>query len=96
MRRYDGSRVWRRKGWVLQERRLLQVVGGRLFETPADLGALLPAALPEPFSTADLAAASAHPRRLAQKMAYCLREMGAIKAVGKRGNAILYTRALNS
>jgi hypothetical protein len=74
----------------------LQVVGGRLFETPADLAALLPATLPEPFSTSDLAAASAHPRRLAQKMAYCLREMGAIEAVGKRGNAILYTRVLNS
>ncbi len=92
VRRYDDQRAWRRKGWVVQERRLLQVVGGRLFETPADMGALLPPALVQPFSTSDLAAASAQPRRLAQKMAYCLREMGAIKAVGKRGNAILYVR----
>jgi hypothetical protein len=56
------------------------------------VGALLPAALPDPFSVSDLASASAQPRRLAQKMAYCLREMGAIEAVGKRGNAILYSR----
>jgi hypothetical protein len=92
VRRYDAGRAWRRKGWVVQERRLLQVLGGRLFETPADMGALLPPALVQPFSVSDLASANSQPRRLAQKMAYCLREMGAIEAVGKRGNAILYTR----
>jgi hypothetical protein len=29
--------------------------------------------------------------RLAGKMAYCLREMGAIQRIGKQGNAFLYT-----
>ena len=53
---------------------------------------LLPAALVESFTTSDLAAAIGRPRRLAQRMAYCLREMGVIEAVGKQGNAILYTR----
>ena len=92
-RRYDGKRGWRRRGWVTHERRLLEVVGGRLFETVADMHALIPADLAEPFTTADLAAAIGKPRWLAQKMAYCLREMGAIAAVGKRGNAIRYIRA---
>jgi len=92
IRRYDRKRGWRRKGWVTHERRLLQVVDNRLFETPADMAALLPADLAEPFATSDLAAAIAKPRRLAQKMAYCLREMGVIAAVGKRGNAILYRK----
>jgi hypothetical protein len=91
-RRYDGKRGWRRKGWVTHERRLLEVVGRRLFETPADMGALLPSSLTEPFTTAELAAAIARPRWLAQKMAYCLREMGEIAQVGKRGKAILYTK----
>jgi hypothetical protein len=91
-RRYDGKRGWRRGGWVTHERRLLEVVGRRLFETPADMRALLPNALDEPFTTSELAAAIARPRRLAQKMAYCLREMGVIAPVGKRGNAILYTK----
>ena len=91
-RRYDGKRGWRRRGWVTHERRLLEVVGRRLFETPADMRALLPNALDEPFTTSELAAAIARPRWLAQKMAYCLREMGVIAPVGKRGNAILYTR----
>jgi len=92
VRRYDGTRGWRRRGWITHERRLLQVVGQRLFETPADLGVLVPPTLAEPFTTADLAAAIARPRRLAQRMAYCLREMDAITSVGKRGSAILYTR----
>jgi hypothetical protein len=94
LRRYDGRRAWRRKGWVVQERRLLTVVGHRAFKTPADMLTLLPADLIEPFTTSDLAVAIDQPRWLAQKMAYCLREMGAITSVGKQGNAFLYTRAL--
>lgn len=90
--RRDPTRGWRRRGWVIHERRLLQVVDRRLFETPADMAALIPAELPEPFTTADVAAAIAQRRRLAQRMAYCLREMGVITQVGKQGRAILYTR----
>jgi hypothetical protein len=93
VRRYDGKRGWRRRGWVTHERRLLDVVERRLFKTPADVGALVPSTLVEPFTTSDLAAVTGKPRWLAQKMAYCLREMGAILQVGKRGRAILYTRA---
>jgi len=68
------------------------MVGQRFFETPAGLAALVPAALPDPFTTADPAAGIVRPRRLAQKMTYCLRHMNATVAVGKRGNAICYTR----
>lgn len=93
VRRYDGSRAWRRRGWVTHQRRLLQIVDQVRFCTPAEMGRLLPPALGEPFGTSDLAAAIARPRRLAQQMAYCLREMGEIEAAGKQGNAILYTRA---
>jgi hypothetical protein len=92
VRRYDGRRGWRRHGWVTHERRLLQVVDQHLFETPADVCTLVPPTLPEPFTTSNLAAAISKPRWLARKMAYCLREMGALAPVGKQGNAILYTR----
>ncbi len=90
VRRYDPKRGWRRKGWVTQERRLLEVVEQRLFETPEDMRAQIPSELPEPFTTSELAVAIGGPRRLAQKMAYCLREMGAIAPAGKRGRAMLY------
>ena len=89
-RRYDGTRNWRRKGWGTHERRLLQVVDRRLFEAPADMQTMIPASLVEPFTTTQLAEAINQPLWLAQKMAYCLREMGAIKAVGRRGRGILY------
>lgn len=93
VRRHDPARRWRRQGWVTHERRLLEVVDRQRFETPADLAALLPPTLPEPFTTSDLAASLPRPRRLAQRMAYCLREMQVIDPVGKQGNAILYVRA---
>jgi hypothetical protein len=92
VRRYDGTRRWRRGGWVTHERHLLEVVGREQFEKPEDMGRLLPSTVPSPFTTYDLAVAIRRPRRLAQRMAYCLREMGLIQPAGKRGRAILYTR----
>ncbi|MCP4549990.1 MAG: hypothetical protein GY835_26325 [bacterium] len=91
-RRYEAGRARRRKGWVIEERRLVDVVESRIFSTPEDMVALLPAGLPEPFTTADLAAASGLPRWRAQKMAYCLREMGAIRQMGKIGRSLAYSR----
>jgi hypothetical protein len=93
VRRYVGKRkAWRRRGWATEERRLVDVVEQRRFETPADIATLLPSTLDEPFTTADLAAAIDQPRRVAQRMAYCLRKMDVITSVGKRSHAILYVR----
>jgi hypothetical protein len=94
LRRFDAKRRgWRRKGWVIVERRLLEVVGARALRGTDDLKGFLPEDLVEPFGTADLARAIGRPRRLAQRMAYCLRNAGVITQAGKAGNAILYTRA---
>jgi hypothetical protein len=93
VRRYEGMRRWRQRGWVTEERRLLEVVERKLFEVPADMGELLPSKLEEPFTTADLAGAIDCRQKLAQKMAYCLRRTGVIEQVGKRGMANLYVRA---
>ena len=92
VRRYSGGKRRGRAGWLTVERRLLNVVTQHVFENPADLSALLPAELPEEFTTLDLAQALGGPRGLAQKMVYCLREMGEIVQVGKRGRAYLYSR----
>jgi hypothetical protein len=85
-----GRRRRRGQDWRRHERRLLDVVGQRLFSTPEDLLREIPPDLPSPFTTADLARCLSMPRRLSQKMAYCLREMGAITPVGKARNEILY------
>lgn len=90
-RRYEGKRNWRRGGWITEERRLLEVVDRRLFEEAADWQALLPEKLGESFTTRDLAEAMDISRRLAQKMAYCLREARVFELIGKRGRANLYS-----
>jgi hypothetical protein len=92
VRRFDGVRGWRRRGWVTEERKLLRVVDKRIINTPADMQAFIPATLAEPFSVTDLATAIDINRKLAQKMVYCLRTMGCVAHVGKRGNAMLYAR----
>jgi len=114
---------WRRKGWRIHDRKLIEVVDRRGLETPADFLAFLPplwldsaksarepraeyaagqrrkkaAAPPSPtpdpeftFTTRELADALRVSRYFAQKITYCLREMGAIRSVGKRGRAIVY------
>lgn len=92
-RRHAPGRAWRRRGWIRCERSLLEVIESRVFRSPDDLLRLIPEDLAEPFSTAMLAAALNIPRRLAQQMAYCLREMDALEITGKKGNSLLYTRA---
>ena len=89
-RRYTPNRSWRRKGWTIEERRLLDVVDTLLISNSDDLAALLPAGLPERFTTSDLAHELGRPRRAAQQMAYCLRIADVIVAVGKSGNAVEY------
>jgi len=93
VRRYEGKRKWRRRGWIIEERRLLEVVDRRLFEKGADLQALLPEKVGESFTTRDLAEAMGIRRQLAQKMAFCLRKVRVIELVGKRGRANLYAVA---
>ncbi len=83
----------RRKPWEIDERRLLEVLDSLSLHHPADYLAFLPDALGEPFTTADLAAAIGRPPWIARKVAYVLREMGILRAVGKRGRAVLYRRA---
>ena len=92
LRRYDGKRGWRKKGWVVAERRLLEVVERRLFAQPKDWLAFLPQQTAEPFTTKDLAEANSIRRPLAQKMAYCLCQAQLIRLLGKRGRSNLYER----
>ncbi len=90
MRRYEGKGKWRRRGWVIEERRLLRVVDRRLFGKAGDVQALLPAKIGESFTTRDLVDAMGVRIQLAQKMAYCLHKARVIELIGKRGRANLY------
>ncbi len=83
----------REKEWEVQERRLVEVLDSVALHHPADYLAFVPPSLVEPFTTADLAGAIARPRWMARKIAYVLREMGVLTAIGRAGNAILYERS---
>lgn len=94
VRRPVKKKYFRSKGWITTERRLLEVVDRRVFASAGDLAALLPAALPDPFTARELATAMRQPAWLAQKALYSLRAMGAIRAAGKKGRANLYSSSV--
>ena len=84
----DGRRRRRRPAG---QRRLVEVVDRVRFDEPAQLAALLPAALEEPFSVRELATALGVTVLRAQRCAYVLRALGYLVAAGKRGPAPVYT-----
>ena len=86
--RYRYARQWRRL-----DRRLLDVVEIVRIDTPGDLLELLPAGVPQQFTSADIAAASRRSKRLAMRTAYCLQRAGATSCVGNLGRLRLYEQA---
>jgi hypothetical protein len=91
--RYPGHgrrRRYRDNDHEVEDQRLLEVHGVHEFRLAADLCRMLPAGLPRPFHTGQLADGLSVERWIAQRMAYCLRHTGAIKQVGKIRGAWLY------
>jgi len=88
-----GRRRWRRDNdHQVEDQRLIDVLGIHMFHTAVDLCQMLPPDLPQPFHTGHLAEQLGVARWIAQRMAYCLRETGAIQSVGKLCGARLYER----
>jgi hypothetical protein len=84
-------KTWRRKHSV-QDRRLVSVERTISIRTASDLWKQLEISLSGEFTTAELAEAGDMPRWLAQKAAWCFRQMKFLEATGKQGNAIVYRR----
>jgi hypothetical protein len=86
-----GRKRWRRpNSFLVEDQKLLIVHETRTFRTGADLAALLPPDLPNPFHSGHVAAGLNVSRQIAQRIVYCLREMQITQAVGKLGNTRLY------
>lgn len=90
-RQHDPSGPWRRRGWRVVNRHLLNVRRSFLFSHPRDYQAVLPENLPDPFTTSDLARLAGIKRRLAQQMAYCLRKGDLITIHSKDRHGYHYT-----
>ncbi len=83
-------RRWRARQWHPVERRLLSVEGAVRLVEPVDYLSALPPGLAAPFTNRDLAGALKVPAWSAARITYCLRKMGAITDVGRKGRAVLY------
>lgn len=90
IRKKDGKGSWRRRGWSICDRKLIGVLGKKEFNNPHDFLDFIPKSLKIPFTNAELAYTLEKPLSLAQKMSYCLRKMGILKIIGKRGKWLLY------
>ena len=92
--RYPGHGRRRRRrenDFQVEDQKLLKLSDRRRLATAADLWTLLPGVdLPAPFHTGDLVETLGVRRRLAERIAYVLRETGAVNCVGKQGNSLLY------
>lgn len=90
VRQFDGNRGWRKKGWVTEERKLIQILERQSVQSPRELLELFSIELPESFLTSDLAKLMNCPQWVAQKAAYCFKHLQLIEPIGKQRNAILY------
>ncbi|MEZ6121447.1 MAG: hypothetical protein R3C28_33495 [Pirellulaceae bacterium] len=79
-----------RKKFAVEDQFLLEIIETRQFQTKRDLLKLIPRNMPSLFTTQHLAEALQVDRWFAQRIAYCLRHMKALKTQGKQRNAILY------
>lgn len=90
----DEVRVPRRRrpGYAVVDRLLRDVRQTASLVKADDLWSLLPADLPAPFTTIDLAQYLDRPVDFAQRIAYCLRHSGAAVSHEKLGNRLAYAR----
>jgi hypothetical protein len=90
----DEIRVPRRRppGHSVVDRRLRSVVASQRLDHPADLWRLLPATPPDAFTCRTLADLLGRSLDFAQRVAYCLRQSGAVETVGKQGAWRVYRR----
>jgi hypothetical protein len=86
----DGLGGWRRRGVSVRDRKLLNVFDRFVFEDGRAFLEFLPKELDGCFTNKVLALKLGISVRLAQKITYCLRKIGAISIVGKRGNELFF------
>lgn len=86
----DGRGSWRRRGVSVKDRKLLNVFDRIVFEDMQDFLEFLPKELDTHFTNKVLASKLGISVRLAQKITYCLRRMGAISVAGKKRKELLF------
>lgn len=91
--RYPGHgrrRRWSKNDYEIEDQKLVAVHETYHLKTAADLVRLIERPMPQPFHTGHLAESLQVRRWVAQRIAYCFRQTGAVREVGKQGNTRLY------
>jgi len=89
----DGKGSWRRKGWSITDRRLINTLSSREFQSKDDYASLLPTELPQRFSVKHLAEYGKLPLRLSGQMLYFLAQINSVERLGREGRAYIYKRS---
>jgi len=89
----DGKGSWRRKGWSLADRWLIDVFELVRMEWPESYLTYIPHSLESGFTNSDLSKAAKMKVGQARKITYCLNKMGLIHCIGSRDRYKLYSRA---
>ena len=69
----------------MEDQKLIAVHQTHQFQVSADVARLVNCSLPRPFHAGQLAESLGVHRWMAQRIAYCLRQTGAVREVGKQG-----------
>lgn len=91
----DGRGSWRRKGWSIANRRLLEVLSSLVLTSVMDYHCFLPSRLPGLFTVREMATALGQYHSLAGKMVYTLNGIGVIERVDKKGQAWVYQESVS-
>jgi hypothetical protein len=89
----DGKGSWRRRGVSIKDRKLMKVQGSTLLKNQEDFLRFLPTDLSSSFTNKQLAKLSGVSVGSARRITYCLRKMGAITTVGRRGKELKFAVA---
>jgi len=86
----DGKGSWRRKGWSILDRRLVNLGDQKIFHGAIDYLSLIPKSLKFPITNHELSKAIQKSIGLARMMTYCLRKNNLLKVIGRREKFFLY------
>lgn len=86
----DGKGSWRRRGWSIQDLKLVKILEHKVYSNSKHFLKLIPEDLNVPFTNKNLASYLKKPVKLASMTTYSLRKMGLIEVVGKKERSLLF------
>ena len=92
IRKNDGKGSWRRKGISIVDRKLIDVFKIQSFTRKNDYRCLIPDNCAKQFTNKQLAKTADISIRKAQKITYCLAELGLIKKINAKGREYVYEK----